>query len=137
MVLASGGDASSTNGSVSYTIGQVVYSTHMGLNGSVAEGVQQPYEISIITGFKQAKAYMLECAAFPNPVKYHLVLKVENFDNQHLFYQLYDEQGNILQNKKVKADKTTIVFENLKPAIYFLRITQDKKEKIVFKIIKH
>ena len=40
-VAASGGDASGTGGSSSYSIGQVFYSNHTGLNGSEAQGVQQ------------------------------------------------------------------------------------------------
>ena len=40
-VAASGGDASGTGGSSSYSIGQVFYSNYIGLNGSEAQGVQQ------------------------------------------------------------------------------------------------
>ena len=40
-VAASGGDASGTGGSSSYSIGQVFYSNYTGLNGSEAQGVQQ------------------------------------------------------------------------------------------------
>ena len=41
-VNATGGDASGSGGSVSYSVGQITYQTHTGINGSVAEGVQQP-----------------------------------------------------------------------------------------------
>ncbi|MGD0341661.1 MAG: hypothetical protein ABSA76_08155, partial [Bacteroidales bacterium] len=54
-ITTSGGNASGSGGSASYTIGQVVYSTITGTNGSSAQGVQQPYEISIITGIAEAK----------------------------------------------------------------------------------
>ncbi|MCP4553263.1 MAG: T9SS C-terminal target domain-containing protein, partial [Bacteroidetes bacterium] len=40
----SGGEASGSGGAVSYSVGQVVCQTYSGTNGSVAEGVQQPYE---------------------------------------------------------------------------------------------
>lgn len=49
-VNATDGDVSGSGGSVSYSVGQVVYTTHTGTSGSVAEGVQQPYEISVVTG---------------------------------------------------------------------------------------
>jgi len=49
-VNAAGGNASGSGGTVSYTVGQVVYTTKTGTNGSVAEGVQQAYEISDPTG---------------------------------------------------------------------------------------
>ena len=40
---ASGGKAQGTAGSSSYTVGQTVYGTYTGSNGSVAQGVQQAY----------------------------------------------------------------------------------------------
>ncbi len=48
-VNATGGNASGSGGSASYSAGQVVYTTHTGANGSVAEGVQQPFETLQIT----------------------------------------------------------------------------------------
>ncbi len=45
---ASGGEASGDGGTVSYSVGQVVYGTHSGTTGSVSEGIQQAYEISVI-----------------------------------------------------------------------------------------
>ncbi|MCB0409870.1 MAG: hypothetical protein KDD29_06595, partial [Flavobacteriales bacterium] len=45
--VSSGGDALGVGGSASYSVGQVVYTTHTGVNGSIAQGVQQPYEISV------------------------------------------------------------------------------------------
>ncbi len=41
--LASGGNATGSGGSVSYSVGQVVYTTNIGTTGSVAQGVQQAY----------------------------------------------------------------------------------------------
>lgn len=41
-----GGDISGSGGSVAYSIGQVVYTTHSGSLGIVAKGVQQSYEIA-------------------------------------------------------------------------------------------
>jgi hypothetical protein len=42
-----GGEATGSGGSVSYSVGQVVYTTNTGINGSVAQGVQQPYEFQM------------------------------------------------------------------------------------------
>lgn len=43
---SSGAVASGSGGSVSYSVGQLVIKTETGSAGSVAQGVQQPYEIS-------------------------------------------------------------------------------------------
>ena len=42
---AAGGEATGSGGTASYSIGQVVYTTNTGTNGSVAQGVQQPFVI--------------------------------------------------------------------------------------------
>jgi len=44
-IPASGGKASGSGGTASYSFGQVVYTTYTGTNGLVAQGVQQPFEI--------------------------------------------------------------------------------------------
>jgi hypothetical protein len=58
-INATDGDVSGSGGSVSYSVGQVVYTTHTGTSGSVAEGVQQPYEISVVTGLEEAQSINL------------------------------------------------------------------------------
>ena len=49
---AAGGEATGTGGTSSYSVGQVVYTTATGTNGSLAQGVQQPYEISVTNSIK-------------------------------------------------------------------------------------
>ncbi len=48
-ITSAGGNTTGSAGSVSYTVGQIIFSTFSGANGSVIQGVQQPYEISIAT----------------------------------------------------------------------------------------
>ncbi len=44
--VAAGGDTKGTNGTVSYSIGQLVDDTYSDGNNTVTQGVQQPYEVS-------------------------------------------------------------------------------------------
>ncbi|HPB24672.1 MAG TPA: T9SS type A sorting domain-containing protein [Bacteroidales bacterium] len=134
--VTAGGNASGTGGSASYSVGQIVYTTNTGANGSVAQGVQQPFEISVVTGIKQAEDINLICSAYPNPATEVLILSVENYNNEKLFYQLYDVYGNLLESKIVTNSKTPISLESLAPELYFLKLTDDNKEIKVFKIIK-
>jgi hypothetical protein len=135
-IPASGGNATGTGGTVSYTVGQVVYTTNSGTTGKVAQGVQQPYEISVITSVEQAKDINLDCAAYPNPTTDFLTLKVENYDKENLSYWLYDVTGNLLQNKKVEGNETRVSMQNLLSGTYILKITDGGKEVKTFKIIK-
>ncbi|NJK86375.1 MAG: T9SS C-terminal target domain-containing protein, partial [Bacteroidales bacterium] len=58
-INAAGGNASGAGGSVSWSSGQVTYQTNSGTTGSIAEGVQQPYEISVVTALDIAKGINL------------------------------------------------------------------------------
>jgi len=135
--IASGGKATGTEGSASYSVGQVAYQTHPGTNGSVAEGVQQPYEISVVTGLDEAEDMRISIAAYPNPTTDYLTLKVKNFELTNLNFQLYDNHGKILQSEKITGNQTNIVMSNLVPANYFVKVMQGNKELKSFKIIKN
>ena len=53
-ILTAGKDASGSGGSASYSIGQVTYLFNASSAGSEAQGVQQPYEISVVQIVKNA-----------------------------------------------------------------------------------
>ncbi|MDD4385772.1 MAG: T9SS type A sorting domain-containing protein [Bacteroidales bacterium] len=135
-INAAGGDASGSGGSASYSVGQMVYTTHIGTNGSVAEGVQQPYEISIVIGIEEAKGINLLVSAYPNPTTDFLTLEVKDFELSALRFQLYDMQGKLLQSESITGNQTSIVMGNLVPATYFVKVIQGNKEVKTFKIIK-
>lgn len=136
-VNATGGNASGSVGSVSYSVGQFVYTTNTGTNGSVAQGVQQPYEISVVTAIEEPKGIALSVSAYPNPTTDNLTLSIEEFDISNLSYQLYDMNGKLLQNEKITGNQTSIVMSNLVPANYFVKVTNGNKEVKTFKIIKN
>ena len=143
--VAAGGTASGNGGTVSYSIGQVVYTTATGSNGSMAQGVQQTYEITAVTGIEEAKEISLEVSAYPNPTTDYLTLTIgasTSFNDQPMSYKLYDMNGKIIETQKIVDENTTIVMSNLLPANYFLKVvkTMDGKspqEVKTFKIAKN
>jgi hypothetical protein len=136
-IPASGGNDFGYGGSVSFTVGQTFYTTNPGTNGSVAQGVQQPYEISIVTGIEEAKDISLEILVYPNPATEFVKLKIENYEVQNLRFQLYDINGSLLQDNKVEDNETIIVMINYVSATYFLKVTDKNKVIKTFKIIKN
>jgi len=134
-VNAAGGDASGSGGAVSYSVGQVVYTINTGTNGSVAHGVQQPYEISVETGI-EATEINLSAIAYPNPTSDLLQLRVEYECLKDLSYILYDMNGKLLQTKEITGTETQIDVTNYASATYFLRVVRGNDEVKTFKIIK-
>ena len=136
-VNATGGNASGSGGSTSYSVGQVVYTTNTGTTGSVAQGVQQSFEISVVTAIEEAKGINLSVSAYPNPTTDYLTLRIEEFDISNVSYQLYDINGKLLKNEKITGNQTSIVMSNLVPATYFVKVLQESKVVKTFKIIKN
>lgn len=136
-INAVGGNASGGGGSVSYSVGQVVYTTNSGTNGSVAQGVQQPFEISVVTAIEEASGINLTVSAYPNPTTDYLTLEVKELELSNLYFQLYDMQGKLLQRNKITGIQTSIVMSNLAPATYYVKVVRENKEEKTFKIIKN
>jgi hypothetical protein len=135
-VVSAGAEATGSGGTVSYSVGQVVYQTHTSTNGSVAEGVQQPYEISVLSSVKYVTDITLTCSAYPNPTADYLTLKIENYAFDNLRYQLFDMQGKLLESKIITFDQTNIPMNAFAPATYLLKVIHPNKEITTFSIIK-
>lgn len=133
---ASGGNASGTGGSLSFSVGEVVYTTNASASGSMAQGVQQSYEISVVTGLDLLDV-QLDLSVYPNPICEFLTLQVDKNGIENLMYQLSDINGKILESKKIAAITNIISMEHYANAIYFLKVTQNQRDIKTFKIIKN
>lgn len=136
-VTTTGGNASGSGGTSSYTVGQIGYTTNTGTNGSVAQGVQQPFEISIVIGVEEAKEIELLCMLYPNPTTDFVNLKLNNFKVENISYQIFDFNGKLLYLKKVEGSETSIDMKSYADAVYFLKVFQGEKELKTFKIVKN
>lgn len=136
-IAVSGGEASGSGGTVSYTLGQVAYITNTGTGGSEAQGVQQAFEISIVSGIEETRGITLRFSTYPNPVSEVLILKIEGEIQVQYLVSLYDIKGILIASKKTEGSETSIDMKNLFPATYFLKVTDNNKEVKTFKIIKN
>ena len=125
-----------SGGTSSYSVGQVVYTTNTGANGSVAQGVQQVYDISTSSGNKITDI-ILEMSVYPNPTKDNLTLKFDNNKYSGLSYQLFDINGKIINQNKLIENNTTIKMRDLPNSIYFLKVIKNNTPIKSFKIIKN
>jgi hypothetical protein len=134
---ATGGNASGNGGSASYSVGQVFYISSNGTTGSVSQGIQQAYEITVETGIDDLENITLLCSAFPNPTTDYINLKVNSKDLKALSYYLFDINGKLLDSKKLDINEVSIDMSTYISATYFLKIIQNNKEIKSFKIIKY
>ena len=135
-VVSSGGEATGSGGTVSYSLAQIAYTTTTGTTGTVSQGIQQPYEISIVTGVEGENNFAL--SAFPNPSTDILNLSVGEFNSEGLSYQLFDIQGKLLLEARISGSHTSINMLDFPQSTYLLHVLGNNHQTIQsFNIIKN
>ena len=134
-VTSAGGDATGSGGTASYSVGQIAYTSISNANGSVNQGMQQPYEF-FTNGIDENKFISLKMTVYPNPTKASVFLRIDNQELQNYSFQLYDMSGNLISSQKISYTETSIPMENLSAATYFLKVTDNNNVLKTFKIIK-
>jgi hypothetical protein len=129
--VATGGNISGYNGSVSYSVGQVANLYLESPDGSVVQGVQQPYEIFLITGIVEAKGVSLDFLVYPNPVHDFLKLKIQGLDAKTLVWKIQDSSGRVLDSGQVSDTETIISMTGYPAGIYLFSVAD--KNNIQYK----
>lgn len=135
-VSTTGSDALGTGGSSSYTVGQTVYTTNTGTNGTVTQGVQQPYEISTTVGIKVTEIN-LSLVAYPNPTSNSLTFNTGDYNTESLTYQLLDVAGRLLDSKTIINNVTQVNLQDLPMSTYFINIIDKNSLIKTFRIVKN
>lgn len=134
-VSTTGRDASAGGASISYTVGQIDYVVDSSTTGSAVQGVQQPWEISVVTEIDQ-ELNDLDCQVYPNPTSDRLVLETEAFGVDEVAYQLLGVDGNMISSGMVENPRLVIPVDNLSAGTYFLKVSRNQTLVKTFKIIK-
>ncbi|MBO4489598.1 MAG: T9SS type A sorting domain-containing protein [Bacteroidales bacterium] len=138
-IVPVGGDAQSNSGSVSYTVGQIAVQTSANNDGSVsvAEGVQQPYEIQAV-GVDNYPQIALNAVVYPNPTENLAQLQLNGFEIPvgGLRAILYDGNGKQLQTLTVTDDLTTFQIGHYATGTYYLELRDGKRVLKTFKVVR-
>jgi hypothetical protein len=135
--VAAGGNASGTGGTVSFSIGQVFYVSPSSPSYNLVQGLQQPFEISTVTGLDQSiKGIDLLASVYPNPASETLTLKVENGKWFNLTYVLFDMGGREITRGKVESEDTKVDVSSLALGQYFLKVSEESQLVKTFQILK-
>lgn len=135
-VIATGGNATGSGGTVAYSFGQVIYTTNTGSNGTVSNGIQQAFEISTVSGLEDYK-YCFNLEAYPNPTSDYLTLSIDKTEFTSFNFQLTDNIGKVIESKEVESPHEIINMECLAKAVYFLKVSRNNLDVKTFKIIKN
>lgn len=137
-VVPTGGTATGSGGTVTYTVGQIADQKVEGNGQYIIEGVQQPFEIQEV-GINNYPDITLEAILYPNPTTSKVILSIRKYDipSYGLTAQLYDFNGKLVKSFIVKDLDTEIDFSNYAAATYQLRIVDNKTLLKTFKVVKN
>ena len=135
-LAATGGNLSGSSGTICYTLGQISYTSHENNSGKITQGVQQPYEILVITGIIDDANNAVNCSVFPNPATEHLTVRIAESDLRDIYLTLTKTGGVILLKQKITENETLLLMKSLPSGIYILEIHDSDKNIRSFKIIK-
>ncbi|MCR9173604.1 MAG: T9SS type A sorting domain-containing protein [bacterium] len=132
--VPSGGTATGSNGSVTYSIGQIDYSNASGTDGNTNEGLQQPFE------FFDPDASITEInwgvSLFPNPAEDQVELHLDNIPNEaHYFF--YDLNGKLLLSGPILNNETLLDVSSYAAGNYLLEMRSPTIPTSTIQIIKH
>jgi hypothetical protein len=134
-IPVSGGEATGSGGSGSYTVGQVFYTTHTGITGSLSQGVQHPFEFQTLSN-AALTAVNLTAVTYPNPTKDFITLKITDRALNNLRYTLFDVNGKSIASSSITESSTQIQMKYLSIGAYVLKVSQKNKSLKTFKILK-
>ena len=134
-VHSSGGQASGTNGTIDFSVGQLVYTFESGEEGSTWEGVQQPFEISVVTNISEG-FYGVEASVYPNPTNGMLRIELPE-DLGQVDFHLYNMNGQLVKKGQSEGPQSELSLTDLPSGAYLLGIFSKDVLNQQFTIIKN
>ena len=131
----SGGEATGSGGSGSYSVGQVFYTTNTATTGSVSQGVQQAFKFQTLSN-PELTTVNLTAVTYPNPTKDFIILKITDSALNNLRYTLFDVNGKSIASVSITKSSTQIQLKHLSIGAYILKVSQQNQSLKTFKILK-
>jgi len=132
----SGGNSQNNNGTISFSIGQVFYTSNINSNGTIQQGVQLASEIFTITGTEN-KNIELNIQTYPNPASEYVLLQINETDLSNYSFLLYNLEGKLISKKSNLDNLTRISLNDQNSTLYILKICRKDQEIKTFKIIRN
>ena len=148
---SSGGTVTGSSGSISYSIGQVVYTyiedhVEQGIqHGELSQNIEEdeennkPEDIdSVVEAEIIPESPEINVLIYPNPTTDFINLATNGllFENENNSYQLFNYQGKLLMQNSISQDNTTIHLDHLSTSIYILHVYVNYTLYKTFKILK-
>lgn len=135
-ILPAGHDVAGTSGTLSYSIGQIDFRFVADGTGSMAQGVQQPYEW-LLLAVDAAAGGAIQAALLPNPAMEQATIALTGAFASPLRYELRDTQGRLLRQGSIATSSITLPLSGLPPAAYHVCVLEADRPLSTFQLIKN
>lgn len=129
--VPTGGDASGTGGSASFSVGQVDYVNSSGSNGNTNEGVQQPYEFFQEVGLEE---HNFVSSVFPNPTTDIILIDFNYMAPRSI--SVFDAGGKLVESLNSDMDQIELDMSKYAKGSYAIKINEQQTLNTI-KIIKN
>lgn len=134
-VVPTGAEGTGSGGTLSYTIGQVAFNRPGSLSGTVAEGVQQPFEVFSTSIADEAT--QVHATITPNATGTGVEVMLGAPLNGPVRVELTDATGRLLMTDRMKGSSIAVPMEALPAALYLVSLEHEGRTIASFKIIKN
>ena len=131
VVVTQGDSYTNSNGSIDFTIGEVVINTGSDGSNDLTQGFHQT-NWNFVSIEDHVPSY--EATIFPNPTSDVLNIRTSSFEN--VTYTLYDARGKLVIQDKLSSAQTPIQVSQLAPGAYSLILNNDAQKLKTFRLIK-
>jgi hypothetical protein len=135
VIAFAGENSKNTNGSLSWTIGEIETETINNSTTILTQGFQQG-NISI-NSISELPGSEITIRVFPNPASSFVILEVDSKSSADLHFELYSLDGQLLLSRDLTTLQEFIDVQNLAPSIYILKVFNARNVFNVFEIVKH
>ncbi len=133
-VLATSGDYyTSTNNSLSWTIGESVIETYSSTNNKLTQGFQQ--SSYIITSVKENVNNSFSVLVYPNPASNFINIYSESTEIKKMRVELLDIAGKSIHSETFQ-NKLQLDLSGYTSGVYFIKVYDDNNSVRTFKLLK-
>lgn len=137
-VHSSGGNASGASGTVSYSIGQVAYTSAISDAGQVNQGVQQGNPVIMVGQTDPVSDFTI--GFYPNPVHNDALLSLgdgkDDLTVSGFSFLLFSIYGTLIMEKEISHRTTPVPMNQLPDGVYLLKVARDNMTINTFKVVK-
>jgi predicted Fe-Mo cluster-binding NifX family protein len=133
VIGSAGNTATSGNTQLTWTIGEPIVNTATSTNNVLTQGFNQG--VLLITAIEDLNN--LDVTIQPNPTSDFAIINLDDKNLNNVQYTLTDINGKVIQQNKIENKQTSISFQELANATYFIQVITNNQKAKTFKVIKN